>query len=127
VRLALDTNRYTDFARGAADVLEVVRRADEIVLPFVVVAELRAGFRAGTLSRANETKLAGFLGESRVLTVWPDEGTTHVYADLFAHLRRAGRPIPTHDLWIAAVCVQHALPLYTRDSHFEHVPGLARL
>jgi tRNA(fMet)-specific endonuclease VapC len=127
VKLALDTNRYTDFARGASDVLEVVRRADAIVLPFVVVAELRAGFRVGTLARANETRFAGFLSESRVSVAWPDEGTTHVYADLFSHLRRIGRPIPTHDLWIAAVCVQHAVPLYTRDVHFDHVPGLATL
>ncbi len=52
---------------------------------------------------------------------------SHRYAEVHRALRRAGRPIPTNDLWIAAIAVEHGLVLYTRDAHFAHVPGLACL
>jgi predicted nucleic acid-binding protein len=43
MRLALDTNRYTDLARNVPAVVALVEQADEIYLPFVVLAELRSG------------------------------------------------------------------------------------
>jgi predicted nucleic acid-binding protein len=42
-------------------------------------------------------------------------------------LRQAGKPIPTNDLWIAALCRQHGLPLLSRDRHFDVVSGVQRL
>jgi len=39
-------------------------------------------------------------------------------------LRLKGRPIPENDIWIAAVALQHGLPLATRDDHFNEVDGL---
>ncbi|HEY6323227.1 MAG TPA: hypothetical protein VJA16_16915 [Thermoanaerobaculia bacterium] len=48
MRLALDTNRYTDLTRGDAAVVMLVERAEEVLLPFIVLAELRAGFSVGT-------------------------------------------------------------------------------
>ncbi|QDU57906.1 PIN domain-containing protein [Aeoliella mucimassa] len=53
-----------------------------------------------------------------------DESTTHYYSDLFVALRKLGKQIPTNDLWIAALALQHDLLLYTRDVHFQSVPGL---
>ena len=44
-----------------------------------------------------------------------------------AALRAAGRPIPTNDLWIAALARQHRLPLLTFDLHFAAVPRLSVL
>jgi predicted nucleic acid-binding protein len=44
VRLALDTNRYTDLCRGDRPTAELVATAEAVYLPFVVLAELRAGF-----------------------------------------------------------------------------------
>ncbi|MCP4134020.1 MAG: type II toxin-antitoxin system VapC family toxin [bacterium] len=37
---------------------------------------------------------------------------------------KKGKPIPTNDIWIAAVAFQHGLKLFTRDKHFKDVPGL---
>ena len=54
MRVALDTNRYSDFSKGEPTVAEVLESATEIVMPFVVVGELRAGFAAGTRGQANE-------------------------------------------------------------------------
>jgi tRNA(fMet)-specific endonuclease VapC len=126
MRLALDTNAYGAAARGEARFVALTRRAHRIYLPFVVVGELRAGFAAGTLGRQNEAVLAQFLGTPRVSVLYADDQTTHHYAQLFAQLRRQGRPIPTNDLWIAALVIQHDLSLLTNDEHFSHLPQLAR-
>jgi predicted nucleic acid-binding protein len=58
--------------------------------------------------------------------LYPDEQTTHHYANVFAQLRRQGTPVPTNDLWIAALVVQHDLVLFTQDAHFAKVPQIAR-
>lgn len=127
MRLALDANRYADLTRGHRAVVQLLERAAQIFVPFVVLAELRAGFALGTHRNENEQTLDRFLGKAGVSLLWPDEGTIRCYADVFSELRRAGRPIPSNDLWIAALCIQHGVPLYTRDRHFDHIERLARL
>jgi tRNA(fMet)-specific endonuclease VapC len=127
MRVALDTNRYADLARGDRALADRLERAEAVLLPFVVVAELRAGFALGTRARRNETTLAKFLRRPAVAVLWPDEQTLHHNAAVFRQLRTQGTPIPTHDLWIAALCLQHELVLATRDSHFDHLPQLERL
>jgi predicted nucleic acid-binding protein len=116
-----------DFCRGEARAIEVFKGASTLVIPLVVLAELRAGFAHGQKRDQNEQLLTRFLASARVEVLSPDEQTTHFYADLYAGLRRRGRPIPTNDLWIAALCVQHDLVLFDRDSHFDEVARLARL
>ena len=118
MRLALDTNRYADLARGHEDVLTLVQDADEVWLPLIVLAELRAGFVRGQRSLENERVLRRFLGEPGVGVLVPDQATTHTYAALYLQLRAQGTPIPTNDLWIAALVVQHGLVLMSQDRHF---------
>ena len=62
-----------------------------------------------------------------VAVLYPDEQTTHQYATVFRQLRRQGTPIPTNDIWIAALVLQHDLALYARDRHFEHLPQIVTL
>jgi tRNA(fMet)-specific endonuclease VapC len=127
VNLAIDTNRYRDFCEGVVDVVEQFRRADRIVIPFPVLAELRAGFACGTKASPNERILNLFLNRPRVAVMFGDEQTTFHYARLFQQLRRQGTPIPTNDLWIAALVQQHNMVLYSRDQHFDALPQLARI
>jgi len=127
VRLALDTNRYTDLCRGVQAAVDAVAEAERIFMPFLVLAELRAGFQLGTRTKQNERALARFLHSPRVGLLLPDEQTTHHYGVLFAQLRRQATPIPTSDIWIAALVVQHDLVLLARDAHFDHLPQVARL
>jgi tRNA(fMet)-specific endonuclease VapC len=126
MRVVLDTNRYVDFCRGDPDSQAIIRQAESVFLPFVALAELRAGFRCGMVGRRNEAVLVRFLASPRVSVLYPDEQTTHAYAGLFAQLRAQGTPIPTNDLWIAALAIQHDLLLCSRDAHFDHLPQLAR-
>ncbi len=125
--LAIDTNRYVDFARGERDAIHRIQHTESIFIPFVVLAELRAGFLCGSRSSANERNLVRFMNSSRVSILLPDEATTHVYARLFMQLRQQGNPIPTNDLWIASLVIQHNLYLYARDRHFDHLPQIPRL
>ena len=126
MRLLTDTNRYRDFCEGRPEAVHAFRMAERVCLPFVALAELRAGFRCGTLGSRNEAVLIQFLNRPRVHVLFADEGTTHHYASIFAQLRAQGTPIPTNDLWIAALAAQHDLLLFSRDAHFDHLPNLAR-
>jgi tRNA(fMet)-specific endonuclease VapC len=127
VRVLLDTNRYTDFCRGDAEPVEVLETAEEIYLPFIVVGELRAGFAVGRHGPENDRLLREFLLESGVRVLYADDQTTHHYAAIYRQLRQQGTPIPTNDMWIGAVAIQHSLLLYARDTHFDHLPQLARI
>ena len=126
MRLALDTNRYTDLCRGLADVVEIVEAADEVRLPFVVLGELRAGFAVGSQGPRNEAILRRFLLKPGIDVLYADEQTTHHYANVYRQLRKQGTPMPTNDMWIAALVLQHSLVLYDRDAHFDALPQLAR-
>jgi tRNA(fMet)-specific endonuclease VapC len=132
VRLALDTNRYTDLCRGNASVVQSVELAEEVWLPFIVMGELRAGFAVGSLVRGgpgpcNEAVLRRFLLKSGVGVLYADEQTTHHYGAVYRQLRKQGTPIPTNDMWIAAVVLQHSLVLCARDAHFDVLPQLPRV
>jgi tRNA(fMet)-specific endonuclease VapC len=127
VRLALDTNRYTDLCRGDAAVVETVETADEVWLPFIVLGELRAGFAAGTQGPRNEAVLRRFLMKPGVAILYAGEQTTHHYASVYRQLRKQGTPIPTNDMWIAALVLEHSLVLYARDAHFNALAQLTRV
>ena len=127
IRLALDTNRYVDLCQGHPEVVRVLEEAETVYVPFVVVAELRAGFSIGTKGHANERVLQLFLDKPGVRTLYASDATTLSYASLYRQLRKQGTPIPTNDLWIAALVVEHGLALYSRDEHFKNLPQLNRL
>ena len=127
MNVALDTNAYSDFSdfmRGVAHRVKVVRTAAQLFLPLFVLGELRAGFAAGNQQTANESNLNRFLANPRVTLLLPDEATTKHYAQLFVELRQQGTAIPTNDLWIAAMVRQHGLTLCTSDLHFQHIQQL---
>jgi tRNA(fMet)-specific endonuclease VapC len=127
VRLALDTNRYTDLCRGDLSVVETVECAHEVWLPFVVLGELRAGFAVGSQGPRNEGVLRRFLLKAGVRVLYADDQTTHHYAALYRQLRQQGTPIPTNDMWIASLVLQHSLVLCARDTHFDALPQLMRV
>jgi predicted nucleic acid-binding protein len=125
--VAIDSNRYTDFCRGEQRAVEVLQESSEILVPLIVVAEQRAGFAHGSRRERNEQILTRFLNAEGVEVLAPDEQTTHFYAELYAYLRKRATPIPTNDLWIAALVTQHDAVLFDRDAHFDRLPQLARL
>lgn len=120
----VDTNAYTAFMRGQADVVDVLAHAERICINSVVLGELLGGFAAGSREAKSRTELARFLDSPRVEVLPVSANTADSYALVYADLRRKGQPIPSNDLWIAASALEHGAALLTLDGHFAHVAGL---
>src|SRR5205809_8009538 len=127
VRVALDTNRYVDLCKGVVETVTLLEEAEAVLLPFVVIGELRAGFAHGRRQAENERILRRFLLKDGVHVLYADDQTTHHYASVFRQLRKQGTPIPTNDMWLAALVLQHNLALHARDKHFDHLPQIVRV
>ena len=123
--MILDTNGLSAMADGDTSLEPLLQRATEIAVPVIVLGEYRYGIRQSRHRTRYERWLAEVLASCRVLVV--DEGTAGHYAEVRDELKRSGRPIPGNDLWIAALARQHALPLLSRDQHFDFVAGLKRV
>jgi tRNA(fMet)-specific endonuclease VapC len=125
VALILDTNALSAVADGEDTAMELVAGADRIAVPVVVLGEYRFGFAQSRHRAAYEGWLRQWIAAVTVLDI--DDATTHSYSTIGLELKRKGKPIPTNDLWIAALCRQHSLPLVSRHQHFDFVAGLRRL
>jgi len=125
MKLMLDTNRYKDLCSGEATILTAAEQSELIVFPFIVIAELKAGFLCGTKAKENEAILSRFLNEKYVQIIYADKETLSHYAVLYKQLREQGTPIPTNDLWIAALAVQHNMTLGSRDKHFKNLSQIS--
>jgi predicted nucleic acid-binding protein len=122
--ILLDTSAYAAFHAGHPGVGEAVRRAARVFVNAVVLGELRAGFRRGTHRARNEAYLRTFLSAPRVGILAVDDETAERYAAILDALRKAGTPIPTNDLWIAASAMQCGLVVVTTDAHFRGIPQI---
>jgi predicted nucleic acid-binding protein len=125
VALILDTNALSAVADGEASVLELVGGADRVAVPVIVLGEYRFGIAQSRHRVSYEGWLRQWIAAVEILDI--DDRSIHSYSTIALELKRKGSPIPTNDLWIAALCRQHSLPLLSRDKHFDSVPGLQRL
>ena len=96
---------------------------DDFALPAPVVGELLFGARNSGRPLANLAVYRGFFSNLPVLLL--DALAAEHYAEIRLALKQKGRPIPENDMWIAATCRAHDVPLLTFDRHFAEVPGLA--
>jgi tRNA(fMet)-specific endonuclease VapC len=123
--MIVDTNALSAAADDDPTVIAILTRVDQMAIPVIVIGEYRYGIAQSRHRDTYENWLAGLLRDCAVLDI--NEPTTQHYAEITLDLRRKGKPIPTNDLWIAALCRQHSLPLLSRDHHFDQVPGLKRI
>lgn len=121
-RLMLDTSAYSAFMRGHLAVRVALQAAVEIHMSPVVLGELHGGFQSGTRRAPNEAELSRFLSSSRVRVPEITDETALRYAEVFNFLKRAGTPVPTNDIWIAAGAMQHSLRVLTTDAHYTYIP-----
>ena len=124
MRAALDTNRLTDLFKGDTSLAEWLETCDEVWIPLIVLAEMKAGFYGGAQQQRNQILLRKLLSKATFRILLPGHETAEQYARLFVQLKRAGTPIPDNDLWIAALVLEHDLKLITRDQHFQYIPQL---
>lgn len=123
--MIVDTNALSAAAADDPAVIAILDRAGQMAIPVTVLGEYRYGIAQSRHRTIYESWLAGLLRDCSVLHI--DEPTTLHYAEIILDLRHRGKPIPTNDLWIAALCRQHSLPLLSRDRHFDQVTGLKRI
>lgn len=121
MRVLVDTSAYSAFMRGHPEVKLAIQRADQIYLSPVILGELLAGFIRGGRQKKNQKELQAFLASPRVTLVNVNEETAERYAVILNALWRAGTPIPTNDIWIAASAMQHGLHLLTTDPHYQKI------
>jgi tRNA(fMet)-specific endonuclease VapC len=98
--------------------------AERVSLSTVTLGELEAGFMLGSRLEENRSALRDFLAEPFVSVVPIDEGVARRYGSVFVALRRAGAPIPTNDIWIAAAALHIGAELVTFDRDFLRVGDL---
>ena len=123
--MILDTNGISALAEGDPGLKPILLHAALLAIPVGALGEYRYGISQSRDWARYEQWLAEHLLKFRVLDI--DERTTVSYGAIRAELRKAGTPIPSNDAWIAALCLQHSLPVISRDRHFDHISGVTRI
>jgi tRNA(fMet)-specific endonuclease VapC len=120
----LDTNAYAALKRGHDGVVQLVRESTELVFSIIVVGELLFGFRNGARFDRNVQDLDQLLSDTRVSVLPVTRTTADRFGRIAAALRKAGTPIPSNDIWVAAHAFESGAELVSFDRHFEVVEGL---
>ncbi len=123
--LILDTNALSAVVDGDPAIKPMVQRATSVEISVITLGEYRFGISQSTRRAQCEKWLRDYLELYSILNITNE--TTRHYADLRVALRRAGTPIPSNDLWIAAQSRQYDLPILSRHQHFERVHEVRRL
>ena len=128
-RFLLDTNHWSYLERGHSAVVARLEQALEdarFYMSVVVQGELLAGIEIAADPARRAALREWYQGTVRdvaeVLPITPD--VAEEYARIFAALRKAGHPISSNDIWIAATAVARDLVLVTSDQDFQHIPGI---
>ena len=122
--MILDTNALSAFVDGEPAVGARLSVEVRVAIPVIALGEFRYGISGSRHRRAYERWLEDHLPDFEILTV--TDVTTLTYARVRLSLKKLGRPIPANDVWIAALALQHRLPVLSRDEHFDAVAGLRR-
>ena len=120
-RYCLDTSAYSQFKRADPRIVELIDTADWIGMPATVLGELWTGFLQGDRLQRNTAELAEFLANPVVEELVVDGDVSRVYAEIVVALRRAGTPLPTNDIWIAAAAARAGATVLTYDPHFSAI------
>ena len=122
--IVIDSNVLIDVINGCGDYADTLGKADEVLVPLIVLGELHAGFSDTRSDHAKRRAVERFLEIPSVRTVTLTEETVGFYASVRRQLKRAGTPIPQNDIWIAAQTLEHGAALCTRDTDFKAVANL---
>jgi len=120
----LDTSAYSAFNRGDSRLRVWFSPKNDIIVPTIVIGELRAGFIAGSKQKENEELLQRFLDSPNVFVQTLSDKTTVIYSNIYLSLRKKGKPIGSNDMWIAAIALELDNKLLTLDDDFKNVSDL---
>ena len=121
-KILLDTNIVIEVFEGNKSIADKIDKLSDFHIPAIVLGELYVGINRVVNKLKHLKMLSDFLKVSTIISV--DEETSKHYGEIVASLYKKGKPIPTNDVWIAAIARQHELTLITRDKHFNEIPDL---
>ena len=122
--MILDTNTLSAIVDGDSSIVAALQPG-RLAIPVVVLGEFRFGLAQSRRRDEYAQWLGANLQDYNLLDI--SEHTAVHYAQIRLEVRQSGKPIPTNDTWIAALCRQLDLPLLSRDRHFDQVKGLRRV
>jgi tRNA(fMet)-specific endonuclease VapC len=121
----LDTNALSAIADGERAAVEVLRGANRVAIPVIVLGEYRFGIGQSKRRSEYELWLSRSLADCTILRIGAE--TAEKYAEVRLELKRTGTPIPANDVWIAALSREYGLPIVSQDKHFDLVAGIRRV
>lgn len=124
--IVLDTNTPIYFFKRQGRVAErlLAQPPREIGVPTIVIYELEAGIANSTSPEKRRRQLTELLAAVTVLPFGTAEAQQA--ARIRVELERAGEPIGSYDILIAATALAHGGRLATRNvKEFGRVPGLS--
>jgi len=122
VAVILDTNALSAFADGDEKLLLALDGETELAIPVIVLGEYLYGVEQSRLRASYQAWLKSNLRFFDLLPIVRE--TAERYSEIRHELKAAGTPVPTNDLWIAALTRQHRVRLVTRDAHFRAIRNL---
>jgi tRNA(fMet)-specific endonuclease VapC len=129
VLLCLDTNIVIFALNGRRPEISArldteLARATPIMVPAIVLFELRYGYAKSAQPALNEQRLALFLEAGFAQPDFDGKDATEA-GYIRAHLERLGQPIGPYDILIAAQARRRSATLVTLNrAEFDRVPGL---
>lgn len=121
----LDTNVVIKFFGGDKSVVNNTASSNLIYIPTIVFGELFYGAYNSKNVKSNIEKLEQYFNSCECLEC--NFETSKFYGNIKSKLKLAGKPFLENDIWIAALSMQHDIPLVTSDSHFKLIKDLKLL
>ena len=118
----VDTNIVIEVFKGNKEIADYLYKLPEIFISSIVLGELYIGINRVANRAKHLKRLNDFLKLTTILNV--DDETAAIYGAIIADLYKLGKPIPTNDVWIAAIAIQYNLTLLTADRYFEEIDNL---
>jgi len=118
----LDTSIIIEIFNGNVKVADRVNSLKKFAVSTIVLGELYTGINRVVNKAKHQKMLNDFLQLCQVMDV--DSNTSKHYGEIMSQLHKKGKPIPTKDVWIAALSIQHKHMLITTDKHFNEIDGI---
>jgi tRNA(fMet)-specific endonuclease VapC len=113
--------------RGDRRLVALLDAAEWVGIPAIVVGELWSGFFGGSRLEQNVAELDALLVNPVVEILAVDAEVARAYGEILIALRRAGTPVPTNDIWIAASAARWGATVVTCDAHFRLIGRVGSL
>lgn len=112
------------FIAGETGQVDPAQVPAELAVSVVTIGELRLGVLLADDVDVRHRRLTTLQLASQLEPLPIDDRVADTWSGLVASLRQAGRRMPVNDSWIAATALAHDLPVVTRGTDYQNVPGL---